>query len=206
VSKSWLLRAAFLSVFILLAFLIAYCAGVRRRSSESPPERARISPVEFVALLYQISDEVQPPWKRRTQATYDRLHREIRSLLKDVTSAATLKACYYACAENIEPFNRRHEGNLKIVNPFFIAEGQVEIRLAELGTDEGARALVGLLGDERLSFDGEGALNIGNAISRCGARALPYLEEVRAGSPSASKRLFASELIQYVRAGRIFGP
>lgn len=83
---------------------------------------------------------------------------------------------------------------------YWMAETGALLRLGELGTDDAAAALVALLADEQLSWDGEAALNIAHAISVCGKACIPYLAEVPADHPRFE---FADELIPFLQRGEI---
>jgi len=86
------------------------------------------------------------------------------------------------------------------IESYWMAQSGAVFRLGELGTDEAAKALVELLSDEDLSWDGEGALNIAHAISVCGKLCLPYLEAVSAEHPRFE---FANALIPVLKRGEI---
>jgi hypothetical protein len=84
---------------------------------------------------------------------------------------------------------------------YWMAETGALLRLGELGTDEAAAALVGLLCDERLDWDKQrNALNIAHTISLCGKPCLPHLKSVPADHP---RRGFVDHLIPYLQRGEL---
>src|SRR5437867_4463300 len=97
----------------------------------------------------------------------EQIYREIKAIVDQVPSPSDLKGLFYECVrlEKGDSATSPQE-KLQWTSRYWEASEAILFRLADLKSDSATRALVELCVDSSLSWDGEGALDICNAISR----------------------------------------
>jgi len=140
-----------------------------------------------------------------SQLTYSQHYREVyaelREIVGEIASPQELKELFYECCKAKNDWERPDEW-ISSINPYWEATNAIIFRLPELKSDEATKVLIELFMDEDIGWDGEWSLNICNAISRCGERAIPYLSEIRSerwGSTPAT-------IADCIRKGELYGP
>lgn len=103
-----------------------------------------------------------------------------------------------ATQNGIEAVRRR-----SVDDTYSVVQGAILDRLAALGSDASAEALVCLLYDDSLIWDGGRATEIGHAITVCGERARPYLAQ--RARPEDGESL-GHRLLQCIDRGELYGP
>ena len=129
-----------------------------------------------------------------------RVDKNIEALFPDGNSFPELVELMELCNEELPLFTRNQE-SLQTPNPFWAMQNKIIWELAERKTDEAAGFLVLLMEGDSFT-GGEGALNIGHVITKCGEPCLPYLRKFK----KESRKRFAEELIQFIERGEIWGP
>ena len=128
------------------------------------------------------------------------LYREVCQIVEHVDDIEELLSMYRECAAMTGLFKQlaaRHQTDVA----YYYGSMEIVYRLSDLRNSGGIDGLLELLQDNDLVFDGEMALLLGNAISRCGMRAIPQLKLVK-----GEKAVFAREIIECIERGDEFGP
>jgi hypothetical protein len=155
----------------------------------SEASKAKITENDYERLL-----EVQ-------EADRNEISKGLEGLIGQLSSEEDLKKVFHFLEERQEsPAAAGLKGPGELYGYAALGVGW---RLGNLRTQAAADVLTGLLCDESLVWDGEGALTIGTAITRCGTRCLPGLSGVPAEHP---QKRFAEDLAQYIIQGKEFGP
>lgn len=128
-------------------------------------------------------------------AYVSRVDSEIRVALARLDSPELLHAFIVECNDRLS--TGENQRDLQEVNVHLHALSLALRKLGECKSDEAARLLVSLLGDERFSWDGETALTLGAAIVLCGPACLPHLRRVAA----PEKKGLADTLSQHIQEG-----
>ncbi len=153
------------------------------------------------ALISRIGEiDVRQREGETNAARYDRMYRAIDGLTASLKSPETLKALFYACQEVCENRGPTPQERLDEPDPCWRTQQAILFRLADIGGEGSAEVLVALLADDRLSWDGEGGLNIGMAITMCGKPCLPPLKAL---ASNGDRGPFAKRLAEYITAGKV---
>ncbi|MHC4502928.1 MAG: hypothetical protein ACYTFI_06465 [Planctomycetota bacterium] len=136
---------------------------------------------------------------------------QVRDTVAQTSSASELSQLHYECRRlrnetPATPDDRRSRINvLGDVAPL-----HVYYRLAALGTDDGAKALVDLFADENLKFGCDHGVSLCSAITRCGKRALPYLAKLTASGRASRlperRGNLVPQLIDLIGKGVLYNP
>jgi hypothetical protein len=121
----------------------------------------------------------------------------VEVVLRRARSPADLKTLFYLCYRQA----CATAGEYGEHHPYWTACEGILVLLADAGTDEAARVLVELFLDESIGYDGGFAEGILHQVSRCGTKALPYLEGAR--TERWSRHL--EELKAAIRRGETYG-
>lgn len=132
----------------------------------------------------------------------DRVHREIKTGVDQVSSAQQLKALFIECHRRWRTAPVVPQERIQWIEPHAEACDVIPGRLADLGSEEATRILVQLCGDQRYGWDGGFSLDAAYAISRCGPRAIPYLQKTDFGE----SEYIAQELVRCIQKGKLYGP
>jgi hypothetical protein len=106
---------------------------------------------------------------------------KICETVAQIPSASELKRLHHECRRLRNETLATPDDRRSRINVFGdVAPLHIYYRLAALGTDDGAKALVDLFADENLKFGCDHGVSLCTAITRCGKRALPYLAKLAA--------------------------
>jgi len=170
-----------LAVLMCVPFLLGSC-----RSKPACPAPSESALSRLTAIVVEDED-------------WDSANAQVREVIGNVSSASELKELYYKC-RSFEKENYVGEAA-----PFHI-----HYRLVDLGTDDGAKALVDIFADEDLEWYCPLHFSLFSAITRCGKRAQPYLAKLMApeskGSLSEDRRGMIPFLISNIEKGHYYGP
>lgn len=104
----------------------------------------------------------------------------ITDLVSSVTTPEMLADLYRRCSLGSDNVTRMmsEAGLLTCPDPYWIVMGMILERLASMESPDSIRALVRLLVDPELHFDGESALNIRASLMAHGSAAIPHLKTI----------------------------
>jgi hypothetical protein len=131
-----------------------------------------------------------------------RVYQQTQDIVRHVASAAELKSLFVECTRRWRAAPDRPQEQLKWIDPYCTVRDAILFRLAELDSEEATKILVDLYSNDTLSWGGESGLNGGNAISRCGRRALSHLKSTDFGARKAVVR----QIVACIEKGELYGP
>jgi hypothetical protein len=154
-------------------------------------------------VLQRIGNIDVDPEHYQSDAEYHKqTDQQIKAIVGDISSPVVLKMLFYACWQKADEEAEAPQEKLTWIVPYDEACDIILFHLAALDSDEATRVLMELFADENLRYDGEGSLNICNAVSRCGPRALPYLKKMRSGRWKHT----VPQIIACIEKGELYGP
>ena len=196
-SRQVSLRIEALMVLTIASLLVALsgCGGVKPNDRRSE---------EAVAVLFdrlcEIGARENPGESNETRMR--RVDDKIEEVLSRVTSASILRDLYIQCEEFLEAKRGRWDEVDRLQDVLGDARPIILGKIGDMRNDEAARVLAkDLLGSSKLSFDGESAINIMNAITTCGRPCLKYLIEI-----GGERQSFVRKMIGAIERGEILGP
>jgi len=178
--------------------ILGFVVGCRNGEPVKPP-------VHEDAQVNRIMDAVERAERLRgSTGGYDHtaVAKRLADVVEKISDPAVLKKVFYSCESRLRQIPTSQD-DLHADRHYGHAQDAVVWRIERLSGTESAKILVDLLRDETLSWDGGGALTIGGAITRRGKDCLPYLLQI----PETHKqKKFATELVECIRKGKVFGP
>ena len=181
-------------IWIAISVLVTLLYGCG--SAPQPSASANIVLQRLAAV--DVDPDHYPSYARYHQNGYQ----QVADLVGELSSPSALKMLFYECHRVMAESPEAPQERLKWTDPHWEASNAILFRLADLNSDRATRTLIELFADDHLRWDGEGALNVCNAISRCGQRALPYLAEVK----STRWAGVIPDLVAQIEKGEFYGP
>jgi hypothetical protein len=178
-------------IFLVLIVICPCCSRKTALPESTNVILKRIESVDINPGHYQSDAEYH-------KQTYE----QIKTIVGDISSPTELKILFYVCWRKAEEAPQAPQEKLTWIALYNEACNAILFRLAALDSDEATKVLIALFADKNLRYDGEGSLNICNAVSRFGPRALPYLKKMRSGRWKHT----VPQIIACIEKGELYGP
>jgi len=133
---------------------------------------------------------------------HHRVYRQEDDVVRQISSVSELKTLFLECNQRWKSAPEMPQERLQWVDPHCEAQNAILFRLADINSGEATKVLIDLYADETLGWDGEFSLNAGNAISRCGSKALPHLAKLQLGARKGA----IQRIMSCIEKGERYGP
>jgi hypothetical protein len=185
-----------------MLLLIPACSSNQQGETSSAKHKRTISPTIEKALMKISAVDTNPyNYKSSYAQNCNEIEKQIEEIVIKLSFPEELENLFYVCREMMDNWDSPDE-DIQSINPYWSASNAVLFHLAELKSDAAIKILIKLFVDNNVWWDGEASLNICNAISRCGEKAIPYLAEIK----SEIRGSAPSEIVDCIRKGELYGP